>query len=88
MGINFQFATATRIIFENDSFKNVPDLAAELGDNVFIVSGKRTILANRLLEWLKEKNIKSEVFSINSEPTTQDIEFGTELVRKNNCKVE
>lgn len=87
MGINFQFATATRIIFENDSFKNVPDLAAELGDNVFIVSGKRTILANRLLEWLKEKNIKSEVFSINSEPTTRDIEFGTELARKNNCKV-
>ena len=87
MGINFQFATATRIIFENDSFKNVPDLAAELGDNVFIVSGKRTILANRLFEWLKEKNIQSEIFSVNSEPTTRDIEFGTELARNNNCKV-
>lgn len=87
MGLNFEFATSTRIIFENGSFYKVPGLIKALGSKVFIVSGKNTTLAGQLSEWLTEININNEIFSIYSEPTTQDIERGTELARKTGCDV-
>jgi alcohol dehydrogenase class IV len=87
MGINFQFATSTQIIFEKGSFKRVPDLIKESGSKVFIVTGKNTILANQLSEWLIQANIEFEIFRIFSEPTTQDIEKGIELARISGCNV-
>jgi alcohol dehydrogenase class IV len=87
MGISFQFATSTQIIFENGAFENVPELVKDLGNKVLIVSGKNQNLANQLSEWFSELNLKSEIFSITSEPTTRDIERGTELAKKNGCNV-
>ena len=87
MGINFQFATTTRIIFGNDSFKKVPNLISGWGNHVFIVTGKRTALAQNLLQDLKQKGFNSDIFSVNSEPTTTDIENATALAKKNNCNV-
>ena len=82
MGVNFEFATSTRIIFENGSFRKVPDLIKEFGSKVLIVSGINKNLAYQLSESLSELNILSEIFSIHSEPTISDIEQGTELARK------
>jgi alcohol dehydrogenase class IV len=87
MGLNFEFATSTRIIFENGSFKKVPGFIKALGSKVFIVTGKNTILANQLSEWLTEINIQFEIFAVFSEPTTYDIEQGTKLARKVHCNV-
>lgn len=87
MGVNFEFAASTRIIFENGSFKKVPVLIEELGSKVFIVTGKNQKLVNQLTEWLNERNIQFEIFSIYSEPITTDIEKGTELARKTGCSV-
>ncbi len=87
MGLNFEFATSTRIIFENGSFEKVPGLIKELGSKFFIVTGKNTNLANQLSERLTAINIQSEIFSIYSEPTTSDIEKGTELARINACNL-
>ena len=87
MGISFEFATSTRIIFENGCFKKVPGFIKELGTKVFIVIGKSTNLAIQLSEWLTAINIQFEIFSIYSEPTTLDIEKGTELTRINRCNL-
>jgi alcohol dehydrogenase class IV len=87
MGINFEFATSTRIIFENGSFKKVPGFINEQGNKVFIVTGKNTTLANQLCQWLTPNNIQFDIFTVNSEPTTYHIEQGTELTRKSNCNV-
>jgi len=87
MGVNFEFATSTRIIFENGSFSKVPDLIKEFGSKVLIVSGINKNLAYQLSESLSELNILSEIFSIHSEPTISDIEQGTELARKTLCNV-
>lgn len=87
MGLNFEFATSTRIIFENGSFEKVPGFVKELGSKVFIVTGKNTNLARQLSEGLTAINIQSEIFSIYSEPTVYDIEKGTELARKINGNV-
>lgn len=87
MGVNFEFATSTRIIFENGSFKKVPGLVNNFGNKVLIVSGKNKNRARQLSESLSEKNIQSEIFSIHSEPTISDIETGAELARKTLCNV-
>jgi alcohol dehydrogenase class IV len=87
MGINFQFATTTRIIFGNDSFKKVPNLISGWGNHVFIVTGKRTELAQHLLQGLKLKGFNSDIISITSEPTTTDIEYAAALSKKNNCNI-
>jgi len=87
MGLNFEFATSTRIIFENGCFNKIPGLIKQQGNKVFIVTGKNTNLANQLSQWLTAIDIQSEFFKIYSEPTTSDIERGTELARKTNCNV-
>jgi len=48
MGLNFEFATSTRIIFEKGSFEKVPGLIAEWGTKALLVTGKKTVLADRL----------------------------------------
>lgn len=87
MGLNFEFATSTRIIFENGCFEKVPLLIEGLGSKVFIVTGKNLLLANRLSGLLKEKNLQNGIFSINSEPTTSDIEKGTELAKQTGSNI-
>lgn len=87
MGVNFEFATSTRIIFENGSFKKVPGLIQNFGSTVLIVTGKNQNLALQLSESLSETNIHSEIFSVLSEPTISDIEQGTKLARKTLCNV-
>lgn len=87
MGINFQFATSTQIIFENGSFQKVPGLIKNLGRKVLIVSGKNQKLSNQLSVGLKNLDIEFEKFNINSEPTTHDIETGTFLAKKTGCNV-
>jgi alcohol dehydrogenase class IV len=87
MGVNFEFATSTRIIFENGSFSKVPGLIQNFGSNVLIVTGKSKNLAYQLSESLKEIDIHSEIFSIHSEPEIFDIEQGTILARKTLCNV-
>ena len=87
MGIKFQFATSTQIIFENGAFKKVPGLIKNLGNKVLIVSGKNQKLANQLSDWLSALKFESQLFSIKTEPTTHDIEIGTELARKSACNI-
>lgn len=87
MGISFQFATSTKIIFGNDSFDKVAELTKEFGSKVFVVCGKNKTLANRLSIELLEKNIDFEIFGVYGEPTTQDVEEGTKLARKAGCNV-
>ena len=40
MGLNFQFATASQIIFGNNSVEKVPELIAGLGNKLLLVTGK------------------------------------------------
>ncbi len=87
MGIKFEFASSTQIIFENGSFKKVPGLINNLGNKVFIVSGRNKKLAIELSGWLTELNLEFEHFSVSFEPTTENIELGAELARTTSCNV-
>ncbi len=86
-GINFEFATSTRIVFGNGSFKKVPELIGEFGNKVFIVTGKNRFLTNQLTGWLSQTGIESVNFNVYSEPAVSDIEKGVSLARETGCKV-
>ena len=60
--MQFQFATATKIIFGPGTIKDVPSLAEGLGDKILVVTGKNTKRAEKLLTNLKEKKTEDFYF--------------------------
>jgi alcohol dehydrogenase class IV len=87
MGLSFELTSPTRIIFGNGAIENVPVLAAGLGNNVLLVTGSSQRFSKELCISLEEKGLKTRIFIINSEPTTDDISEAVGLCRKHECDV-
>ena len=87
MGVNFEFTTVSKIIFGQGSFEKIPELVTGQGKKVLLVTGKNTALAHRLGKELNGTPISFEIFSVVNEPTTHDIQSGTELARKTGCDI-
>jgi len=87
MGLSFELTSPTRIIFGNGAIENVPALAAGLGNNVLLVTGGSQRFSKELCISLEGKGLKTQVFIIKSEPTTDDISEAVQLCRKHECNV-
>lgn len=86
MGLNFQFATASQIIFEQGAALRVPSIAREFGNNALLVTGENTGRIEKYIRPLqKEANVS--VFKVPAEPTTLLINKGVQLARSNSCNV-
>ncbi len=86
MGLNFQFATASQIIFGNNSLEKVPGLISELGRNVLLITGSNEHRAASLTGKLSNE-INTVVFHVESEPTVQIIDEGVKIARESKCDV-
>ena len=42
MGLNFSFATASQIIFGNNSIEKVPELISKFGKKILLVTGQNS----------------------------------------------
>jgi len=80
--MRFEFATSGRIIFGNDTIKEVGQIAAGMGSFAFVVTADNPTLAQPLLEQLAEHNIRSTTFEVSGEPTTTIIEAGVMQARQ------
>ena len=73
--MNFEFATATRIIFGLGKIKEAAVSARSMGKKGFVVTGKNPDRAYRLLASLKTNNIEKGVYnyysSLEYAPTNQ-----------------
>lgn len=87
MGLIFEFATASQIIFGNNSVEKVPDLLKGIGNNVLFVTGKNTVRSKKIISELLQKECKVTTFSVNSEPTIGIIDEGVNIARVKNCNV-
>ena len=87
MVINFEFATASKIIFGNNSIEKVPDIVLSLGKNILLVTGKNIQRTELLAEKIRQKNAKALIFSVETEPTTDIIEEAVRLARAENCNI-
>lgn len=87
MGLSFELTSPTRIIFGNGAIEHVPALAAGLGNNLLLVTGDSQRFSQQLRVSLEEKGLKTRIFTISSEPTTDDISEAVQLCRKHKCNV-
>lgn len=82
MGAAFEFATATRIVFGVGKAALVPTFVKELGgQKVLLVTGKNKQRVQPLVGALASLAIEHRAFSIEGEPTIDDVRQGVELGR-------
>jgi alcohol dehydrogenase class IV len=69
--MNFEFATATRIIFGNGKLQDICHLAPSFGRRALVVIGGDAKRAAPLLNCLAEGGIEVVLFSVSGEPTIE-----------------
>lgn len=83
--MRFEFATATRIIFGEDTLKEAGLAAAEMGQKALVVSGLSESSAEPLFKVLKDAGIEIRHFHVSQEPTIDLIKQGIDQARNEAC---
>ncbi|RME72018.1 MAG: iron-containing alcohol dehydrogenase [Chloroflexi bacterium] len=83
--MNFEFATATRIIFGPDTLPQAGPLAKEMGHRALVVTGKSTDRASPLLDILTASGLDVALFSVSGEPSVDTALHGLHQARAKKC---
>jgi len=86
MSFNFSFATATRIVFGENSLQTVPEIGIVREKTVMLVTGSKLERAPKLTDIFPPKT-QIHFYQINGEPTIQMIDGGVSLARETGCEV-
>jgi len=84
--VNFEFATATRIVFGAGTVKLVGANANGFGRRALVVTGRQPERAEKLLASLGESGVVPTVFSVAGEPDLAIIERGVASARAAQCE--
>jgi alcohol dehydrogenase class IV len=85
--MNFEFGTATRILFGPGTVREAGAVAKALGQRALVVTGRTPQRARPLLAALRAARVKSATFSVEGEPTTDAVRDGTQHARAERCDV-
>lgn len=80
--MNFEFATASRIIFGRHTAAQAASLCREWGRSVLMVTGSRPGRASFITDSLRSAGLDVSVFSIQKEPTLQEARNGAVMARE------
>lgn len=80
--MNFEFATATRIVFGTGSAARLPELATPFGRRVLLVTGSGGARPARVREDLENAGFEITPHTIPGEPATHEAEAGARLARE------
>ena len=83
--MNFEFATAQRIIFGAGKRNLLPELAATLGTRAAFITGSSAERIAPVFMALKQSGTNPAAFSITEEPTTERIGIIAEAARSQGC---
>lgn len=72
----FELATPQRIIFGRGVIQELPGLCQPLGQNILLVTGSNPARHAAVLEKLAAAGLRTAIFEIKGEPTTEDIARG------------
>lgn len=78
----FEFSTASRIIFGPGVLKEIGALAARMGKNALVVTGKNTRRAERLFLSLEDSTVQWQTFTVGREPEIMDVQRGVDMARE------
>ena len=81
----FEFGTATRIIFGTGTLAEVGSIAAGLGRCALIVIGSSALRASALFDHLKAHRLSYSTFNVIGEPTTEVARQGTAQAHREGC---
>jgi len=82
--MNFEFATASRIVFGAGQIKQLPDLVRTHGSNAFVVIGKQSERTESIRRMLTARGIAVTSFNVPHEPTVEWVSDGALQVRSTN----
>ncbi len=85
--MNFEFATAGRIVFGSGSSGQLPSLAQRLGDKALLVLGGSRRNGEALSSSLAGAGVRSLFFSVAAEPTTHQVDAAAAMARGENCNL-
>ncbi len=83
--MNFEFATAQRIIFGPGKLCELPTLAGRMGRRAALVTGSSAERIMPIFQILKKSGVDSAAFSIKGEPTTDRIAALARQAREQEC---
>ncbi len=85
--MEFEFATASRVIFGNGSLTNLGKLVAELGKRALLVGGASIERIMPAHELITAHGLPAFIYQMSGEPTLEIVRRGVELARQNECDV-
>jgi alcohol dehydrogenase class IV len=85
--MNFEFATATRIVFGAGRLREAGALAGEFGARALVVTGRDTKRAEPLLKMLHDSGMGTTTFPVAGEPELLTVEQGTALAKTGRCEL-
>lgn len=85
--MNFEFATANRIIFGSGKIREVSRIAAGLGRRIFLVRGKHVEGLESFFQDLEDAGFVVTPYHVTAEPDIECIETGRQSARAANCQV-
>lgn len=83
--MQFEFATASRILFGPGTVRQAGPLAAALGRHAFVVTGSHPERAAMVLDGLREHAVDATIFCVPGEPTMDTARQGTAQAREAGC---
>jgi alcohol dehydrogenase class IV len=83
--IQFEFATATRIMFGPGKIEVVGPQAAALGQRALLVAGRTSARVQRISSVLQDQGVEIVHFQVSGEPTTGLVREGVMLARQRDC---
>lgn len=85
--MQFEFATAARILFGPGTVRETAACAKGLGSRVLLVTGRNAGRAQKLLKSLVDSSLSVEIFAVEGEPTVNAILEGVTLARARGCEL-
>jgi alcohol dehydrogenase class IV len=85
--MQFDFATANRIIFGAGKVRDAGRLAKEMGRRALVVTGRDSNRAQPLLAALEAEGLAHVTFSVATEPTTELVESGVRVAKDAACDI-
>ncbi|MDZ4767284.1 MAG: iron-containing alcohol dehydrogenase [Chloroflexota bacterium] len=83
--MNFEFATAARIVFGFGQHQHIGTWAAELGKRAMLVTGSQPDRAAKLVELINAAGVATATFAVAGEPTMDDARRGAQAARAFNA---
>jgi len=83
--MNFEFATASRIIFGAGAINQIGQQVKDIGRRALVVTGRNPQRADRLLTILSASGVEATTFTVAGEPEISTVENGVASAKKEDC---